>query len=83
MLFFVYKTLLLLKIICFYFSILFVCLFCHIILSCKIILGEVYDYVIPVSFDARTYSFLFSVKRREIKEIQLSTNLRVCESLSL
>ena len=38
---------------------------------------KLYDYVIPASFYGRTYSFLFSVKRREIKEIKLSTNLRV------
>ena len=33
----------------------------------KIILGEVYDYVVPASFDVRIYSFLSSVKRRENK----------------
>ena len=33
----------------------------------KIILGEVYDYVVPASFNARIYSFLSSVKRRENK----------------
>ena len=56
-------------------------LFCVILFYCvNIILGEVYNYVVPEFLYGCTYSFLSSIKRKGIKEKSVKhkpTSMRV------